>query len=262
MEPGKYQWREQKESDEYDYVLVESRLHELRRHRLSKNTRLLLGLLRNSVARDFANMDNSRLYNYAHSGTKKLIDEFIQEVLMCLTYLEETPDLSLDEKITEFSRLKLTTGNTALILSGGGTFGMTHIGVLQSLHEQGLVPKIICGSSAGAIVACAAAVRNKEEQEILLRQFHTGDLSVFTDPNAAPPSVIQSVKQYFTRGCVLDISHLERVMKLLIGDFTFQEAYDRSGYILNVTVSCGSLFEMPSLLNYITAPNVLVWSAV
>ncbi|EPY50807.1 triacylglycerol lipase [Schizosaccharomyces cryophilus OY26] len=262
MVEGKYEWRKYPESDEYNYKLVESRLHELKKLRLAGDVRLMFGVLQNSVARDFGNLDNSQLYNYAHSGTKKLIDEFIQEVLYCLEFLEETPVLSLEEKLVEFSKLKFTVGNTALILSGGGTFGMNHIGVLKDLYEQGLIPKIICGSSAGAIVACAAGVRNSEEQKILLKQFHTGDLNVFTDPNVPPLPLWTSVKRFFTKGCVLDICHLERVMKLLIGDFTFQEAYNRSGYILNVTVSCGSSYEMPSLLNYITTPNVLIWSAV
>ncbi|EPX74688.1 triacylglycerol lipase [Schizosaccharomyces octosporus yFS286] len=262
MAEGKYEWRERPESDEYNYKLVESRLHELRKIRLSGNVGVMFGVLRNSVARDFANLDNAQLYNYAYSGTKRLIDEFIQEVLLCVEFLEESPDVPIEQKLVEFSKLKFTVGNTALILSGGGTFGMNHIGVLKDLHEQGLVPKIICGSSAGAIVACAAAVRNTEEQKLLLKQFHTGDLNVFTDPNLPPLSLWASLKQYFTKGCVLDIRHLERVMKLLIGDYTFQEAFDRSGYVLNVTVSCGSSYEMPSLLNYITTPNVLIWSAV
>jgi predicted acylesterase/phospholipase RssA len=31
---------------------------------------------------------------------------------------------------------------------------------------------------------------------------------------------------------------------------------------LNITVSSGSIYELPRLLNYLTAPEVLIWSAV
>lgn len=40
----------------------------------------------------------------------------------------------------------------ALALSGGGSRGFAHIGVLQALEEEGLIPDLIVGSSIGAIV--------------------------------------------------------------------------------------------------------------
>ncbi|EFA81484.1 hypothetical protein PPL_05472 [Heterostelium album PN500] len=38
-------------------------------------------------------------------------------------------------------------------------------------------------------------------------------------------------------------------------------AYDKTKRILNITVVTSGSFELPRLLNYLTAPNVLVWSA-
>lgn len=46
-----------------------------------------------------------------------------------------------------------------------------------------------------------------------------------------------------------------------MGDMTFHEAYERTGRIINITVSPGSRYETSRLLNYLTAPDVLVWSA-
>lgn len=40
-----------------------------------------------------------------------------------------------------------------LALSGGGTRGAAHVGVLKALEEGGLLPKAIAGTSAGGIVA-------------------------------------------------------------------------------------------------------------
>ena len=46
------------------------------------------------------------------------------------------------------------------------------------------------------------------------------------------------------------------------GDITFHEAFNKTRRILNITVSSSTNFEMPRLLNYLTAPNVVIWSAV
>lgn len=43
---------------------------------------------------------------------------------------------------------------------------------------------------------------------------------------------------------------------------TFQEAYNRTRRILNICVSSASIYELPRLLNYVTSPNVMIWSAV
>ncbi|WP_062516352.1 patatin-like phospholipase family protein [Demequina gelatinilytica] len=44
-----------------------------------------------------------------------------------------------------------------LSLGGGGTLGGAHIGVLQVLHERGITPSIVVGTSAGALVGAAYA---------------------------------------------------------------------------------------------------------
>jgi TAG lipase/lysophosphatidylethanolamine acyltransferase len=46
-----------------------------------------------------------------------------------------------------------------------------------------------------------------------------------------------------------------------VGDLTFEEAYARSKRILNITVASDRAHEVPKVLNYLTAPNVLIWSA-
>src|SRR5579859_3758893 len=46
---------------------------------------------------------------------------------------------------------------TALVLSGGGCRGYSHIGVLQALHEAGLEPDLVVGSSSGALVGALYA---------------------------------------------------------------------------------------------------------
>jgi NTE family protein len=42
--------------------------------------------------------------------------------------------------------------NYGICLSGGGALGYAHVGVLQALHEHGIEPEIVSGSSMGAII--------------------------------------------------------------------------------------------------------------
>ncbi|UCF67051.1 MAG: patatin-like phospholipase family protein [Acidobacteriota bacterium] len=47
--------------------------------------------------------------------------------------------------------------NIGIVLSGGGTRGIAHIGVLRALAEQGIFPDGVAGASAGAIVGALYA---------------------------------------------------------------------------------------------------------
>lgn len=59
-----------------------------------------------------------------------------------------------------------------------------------------------------------------------------------------------------------DIKFLVKRLRKLLADITFLEAYERTNRFLNVTVTAADTNEPPRMLNYMTAPNVLVWSAV
>lgn len=58
------------------------------------------------------------------------------------------------------------TKSIGLILSGGGSRGIAHAGVLQFLEEKNIIPEQIAGSSAGSIVA-ALYSSGKSPQAIL-----------------------------------------------------------------------------------------------
>jgi NTE family protein len=58
-----------------------------------------------------------------------------------------------------------------LVLSGGGVRGGAHIGVLQALHEAGIKPAFISGTSAGSIVAGLYAYGyTPEEMHLIARR--------------------------------------------------------------------------------------------
>jgi NTE family protein len=60
---------------------------------------------------------------------------------------------------------------TGLVLSGGGTRGFAHLGVIAALFEKGIKPDVISGTSAGAIAgAFAAAGKNPHDILELLKK--------------------------------------------------------------------------------------------
>lgn len=55
----------------------------------------------------------------------------------------------------------------------------------------------------------------------------------------------------------MDMNQWEKYVRERLGDITFKEAYEKTGRILNISVASTKRFEVPTLLNYITAPNVV-----
>lgn len=51
-----------------------------------------------------------------------------------------------------------------MVLSGGGARGLSHVGVLQAMTEQGVEPQVLAGTSAGAIVAALYAAGYSGEE--------------------------------------------------------------------------------------------------
>ncbi len=68
---------------------------------------------------------------------------------------------------------------TGLVLSGGGTRGFAHLGVISALYEKGIRPDVISGTSAGAIVGAFVAA-NKSPEE-LLEVFSSGSFFKYTN---------------------------------------------------------------------------------
>lgn len=66
-----------------------------------------------------------------------------------------------------------TTPKFGFSLSGGGARGIVQLGIMQALHEHGIKPSIIAGTSMGAIngLFVAAGYTPKETYEILLKNF-------------------------------------------------------------------------------------------
>lgn len=79
-----------------------------------------------------------------------------------------------------------------IVLSGGGSRGLAHIGVLAALAQRGIVPDCLAGASAGAIVgALAAAGYGRDEMVRFFEEANPFKLSKFA---LGKPGLIDSSK--------------------------------------------------------------------
>ncbi|MGM0621879.1 MAG: patatin-like phospholipase family protein, partial [Bacteroidota bacterium] len=70
---------------------------------------------------------------------------------------------------------------TGLVLSGGGTRGFAHLGVIAALNEKGIYPEVISGTSAGAIVG--AFIAGQKSPEEVMKIFKKGWFFQYTKLN-------------------------------------------------------------------------------
>ncbi|KAK6065631.1 Lipase 4-like protein 1 [Seiridium cupressi] len=264
---GNEEWKKDNSTGDYDPELIQERLEALDEARTNCDLRAMMHLVRTALTRDLGGMGNLDLYRHSYCGTKKLIEKYVESTLRTIGAVVEQSSRPLPDGLVPKDLLdamlyaRQSFGRSALLLSGGGTFGMTHIGVLKAMFEVKLLPRIISGASAGSIVCSVVCTRTDEEIPQVLSEFPHGDLAVFEE-EGNEDGLLAHLRRLFTEGNWSDIKHLTRVMRDLLGDMTFQEAYNRTRRICNICVSSASIYELPRLLNYVTSPNVMIWSAV
>ena len=156
-------------------------------------------------------------------------------------------------------------------------FGLCHLGVIKALHLRGLLPRIITGTGTGALIAALVGTHTEDD----LLDFLNGDgidLAAFAVNNANYGSsekggipgnsilvsssvLLQRLAHLIRTGHLLDTGSLVECVRLNVGDLTFEEAYARTKRVLNITIPTSGRGGVPNLLNYLTAPNVLIRSA-
>ena len=247
-------WKQDEMSDDYDYLLIRERLTQMRELRRSGEVRRLVHELAEGLHGNLGNTANPLLYAYSRVGTKRLIEEYVEEAARCLDYIcvGDFPDFSAAEKVLFFKRTGTSFGRSALLLSGGATLGMFHLGVVKAMFEAGILPRVISGSSAGSIIGSMVCTRTDEEMPALF------------DPESLNLQAFQSVglRQALESRSLMDPAQLQDCLTLNILPGSFLEAFERTRRILGVTVSPAEPNQQPRLLNYLTAPNVVVRSAV
>jgi len=217
---------------------------------------------------DFANVrpqstDCSEMDESCHNSNNSLLDSIRKSYPNDERHQKKKEEHALQHKLSIFNEMRHSYGRTALLLSGGAKMGLYHLGVAKALLEQRLLPRVISGSSAGAIIASFIGIFRDDELRILL--------STLVNPRTNEKirleffdngiSFRRRLKRFWKKGILYDIRHLTSCMRNNLGDITFAEAYECTRRIINITVAPLRGSETV-LLNYLTAPNVLIWSAV
>eukprot|EP00759_Apiculatamorpha_spiralis_P052294 PhF_6_TR5655/c0_g1_i1/m.8288 len=229
-----------------------------RSERGEEETRALMSLLRADFNRGSCGITSPKLYERL-TRTLPIIEDYTAMVCNACERLASSRFLKSEEKYLFFTQACRAYGNTALMLHGGATLGMYHLGVVKGLLERNLLPRIISGTNTGAIVA-ALICTSADASRLFDRDSY--DYKAF---NARPTrgNVRRKFHRFLSEGYFMEVSVLVEFLRDNLGDVTFLEAYRRTGRVLNIVAKresqCGAMVSWN--MNYLTAPNVLVYSA-
>ncbi|KAI1283293.1 hypothetical protein F5Y07DRAFT_150056 [Xylaria sp. FL0933] len=279
-------WRNDPSSHSYDWTLISDRLDSILAAREDNDVQSLVELVRSGLVRNLGNITAPRLYNKSFAGTKYLIEEYIPQVAGAVEDINaentspsrdkynHTFTLSTQHKLDFLHDARQAFGRTTLVLQGGAIFGLCHVGVVKALFLRGLLPRIITGTATGALIASLVAIHTEDElpgvlkgDGIDLSAFATHEQQVHNKNGWTPlgnsglTTLVRRIMRFWREGYFLDVKVLEDCVKANLGTLTFEEAFHRSKRVLNITVATTAEDGIPTLLNYITAPNVLIWTA-
>lgn len=275
----------------YDWQHVRESRGILEHYRHAANYIQLGATLRHSLVRHIYNITNLSLYKKTYAVPKEEIHLYVQETIASIKAVTRSRTalqsqggrFTAQDKRILIHDLQKTYGKTALVLQGGSVFGICHLGAVRALDEQGILPTVIVGTATGALMAALVGSKTKEE----LPDFVCGDsldLSALAErSNEAEKRIsrygtfpaflwplnrlcnwlqviIRRMRRLTESGLVLDPNALARCVEDNVGDMTFEEAYKKTGRILNIIISPPD-DDVPSLMNYLTAPRYLIRSA-
>ncbi|KAI0352949.1 patatin-domain-containing protein [Trametes cingulata] len=250
-------WKLIDEDPYYDWKLVRKVRRSLKTFRERNDARGVLGVLETCIRNNFGGVESARLYSETYYGTKVLIESYIDEVEKALEYIRETPEISNEEKKRFFKSANTNLGTSALCLSGGASFGYYHFGVVKAFLDEDLLPRVISGTSAGGLVAALVCTRTDAELRELLVPELANRITACEEPFKV------WFKRFWTTGARFDsLTWARKACFFTRGSMTFREAYMRTGRILNVSVIPAERHSPTKLLNYITAPDTVIWSAL
>ncbi|KAJ6539378.1 patatin-like phospholipase domain-containing protein [Mycena capillaripes] len=251
------EWKKEDEDPFYDWKLVRKVHRSLKTLREKNDVRACLGVLETCIRSNFAAVESPRLYSETFLGTKDLIESYFEEQEKALEFIRESPDLKIDEKKRFFKAANTNLGITALCLSGGASFGYYHVGVVKALLDAALLPRVITGTSAGGLIAALCCTRKDAELKLLLVPELAHRIT------ACEESMGIWIKRLWRTGARFDpILWARKCTFFTRGSMTFKEAYLRTGRILNISVIPADRHSPTRLLNYLTAPDTLIWSAL
>uniref|UniRef100_A0A7S0TAI9 PNPLA domain-containing protein n=1 Tax=Chrysocystis fragilis TaxID=1411660 RepID=A0A7S0TAI9_9STRA len=276
-------WQADLRSTRYNWPFVKDAIGRLRAGREHCDWRAVVMALRLCSRPNVGGIMTPQLFSATYTGAPKtVVTDFIEEVVASIQWLTK---FALEERATQrpdnditvdrfscfatarelFAAARESYGRTVLSLSGGGSLGTYHFGVVRALWRQGLLPDILCGTSAGAIVAAFVCTRDDEE----LERDVMDDAALRTNLCCFDQTTIECLVSLFRTGSLYDGRRWMEQCRWFANDsdsgvhnMTFLEAYQRSHRKLAITVCAKGKRAPPVLLTHLTSPHVVIASAI
>ncbi|KAH7105702.1 patatin-domain-containing protein [Auriculariales sp. MPI-PUGE-AT-0066] len=244
-------WKRIEDDHFYDWTLVKKVRKSLKTSRSNDDARGVLGVLEVCLRANFAGIESTRMYSQSFFGTKSLVESYLEEVVAALQYIRRTSKLTSEEKRRFFRTANRNLGSSALCLSGGASFGYYHVGLVKAFLDANLLPRVVTGTSAGGLIAALVGTRTDEElREILVPRLADRLTSTDNEPFWV------WMDRFRRTGARFDsVTWAEK-------SSWFTMAYERTGRVLNISVVPSQSTSPTKLLNYLTAPDCVIWSSL
>ncbi|CAK9057981.1 unnamed protein product [Durusdinium trenchii] len=187
---GKDKWKRDDNSPLFDSERLRERTKRYQEMMAAKDVDACMYALRGELLRKHFGICNPALFQVCNTGTKTMIENYVATVCEAMTWVgfsynapgvlhdPDTKKADIQARLAFFNETKHGFGRSALLLSGGASVGMYHFGVVKALHLNGLLPRVMSGTSAGSIVCGMLGVRTDEASAaggfLLVRQLHVG----------------------------------------------------------------------------------------
>lgn len=107
-----------------------------------------------------------------------------------------------------------------MFLSGGGTVGFFHLGLVEVLIERDLMPNVLVGASAGSMMCAFVGTRTKDETVYSIKNGLSDlDLSPFYEEKKE--SFLRKLIRFLKFGYFIDKKALMEVLKINTKNMTF-----------------------------------------
>ena len=252
---GASRWKAEDRSRRYDYQVIRHRIDELRSLRATGDAHRVLFYLNEGIHGNTGGIGSGQLYRRARFGTKHLVRDYVRELAGALDDVADAPDteIPLAEKLEFFRRASHCFGRTALMFSGGGMLGLFHVGVAKALNDEGLLPNVLSGASAGSLVAAIIGTLDEDELEVATAGEYI--LDAFAELTERSLEMAGSRKS-------MRAEDLRRFVDSQIPDLTFAEAFEKTGRRINISISPAEPHQQSRLMNAVTSPNVMIRETV
>ena len=135
-----------------------------------------------------------------------------------------------------------TRPKVGLALSGGGSLGMAHVGVLKVMEEAGLRPDYITGVSMGSIVGAMYSLGYSADSLHFL--FKTADWNLILSNNIPEDKVIFTEKKYFNNS-ILSLPVSSRKVRFPSGLINGQQIEKALGYYAWAAADINDFSKLP-----------------